>query len=146
MNLYFSSSLSLNFSVPVLMLTVHLFNLCRLARASFTQTAGSPLCQRSCSTSGPAKSFCTSVSASCGTCEHHRDRQHPELLHLPQAPGPVWSFTSACKCSKLKCLFFCTWSWLLCQFFNLGKTKTTYVSTVSDIYRHTFTPLHFIAM
>uniref|UniRef100_A0AAX7U0G3 NADH dehydrogenase [ubiquinone] 1 alpha subcomplex subunit 13 n=1 Tax=Astatotilapia calliptera TaxID=8154 RepID=A0AAX7U0G3_ASTCA len=54
----------------------------RLARASFTQTAGSPLCQRSCSTSGPAKSFCTSVSASCGTCEHHRDHQHPELLHL----------------------------------------------------------------
>lgn len=41
----------------------------RSVKVSFTQTAGWPPCQRSCSTSGPVKKWWTSDSASCATSE-----------------------------------------------------------------------------
>lgn len=90
--------------------TFHVNNyqhLSRLVRASSIQTAGSPLSQKSCSTSGHEKNFCTSVLASCGTFEHHQDNRCPELQHLaalvPCGPQPL--LRPACKCQILKYLF-----------------------------------------
>lgn len=75
----------------------------RSVRASSTQNAGSLQCQRSCTTSGPVKSFYKSVSASCGTCKTPAVQNH---LPQPEPRGPEPRLNSACKCSILK-FFFC---------------------------------------
>lgn len=108
-----------------------MFQVGRLERQSSTPTAGSLLCQRNCSTSGPVKSFCISVLALCGTRKHRQD--HPKLHAFRRQYNVDLSppLNSVCKCSILKVSFCVPQPSLLVMF-----SVYTHTCTQVRLYRH----------